>query len=188
MTIQEKYKEKCNHPSDINELLPTLKAYADMCEHVTEMGVRTVVATYAFLASKAKQVVGIDIVKWEQVEPCAELCRKENRAWKFIKADVLKYEIEETDFLFIDTFHTYSQLSAELKLHAHKARKYLGFHDTTTYAHKGEDSYEAVSKSGMNCGRGLWKAIEEFLAANPEWVIDLKLENNNGLTILKRIS
>jgi len=36
-------------PCDINEHLPTLRSYASKCEVVAEMGVRNVVATYAFL-------------------------------------------------------------------------------------------------------------------------------------------
>jgi hypothetical protein len=52
-------------------------------------------------------------------------------------------------------------------LHGNKARKYIGFHDTTTYEFigerytKGDDWFEE--------GKGLWKAIEEFLEVNPHW-------------------
>ena len=35
---------------------------------------------------------------------------------------------------------------------------------------------------------GLQKAVDEFLSSNPQWVLHEKYENNNGLTILKRIS
>jgi len=34
--------------------------------------------------------------------------------------------------------------------------------------------------------RGLWPAIEEFLAMHPEWIIERRYTNNNGLTILAR--
>ena len=61
MTLEQIYYQKCNSPSDINEHLPTLKRYADECEHITEMGVRWVVSTYAFLMSKPKKLVSIDI-------------------------------------------------------------------------------------------------------------------------------
>jgi hypothetical protein len=33
---------------------------------------------------------------------------------------------------------------------------------------------------------GLWKAIEEFLANNPEWKLKERFVNNNGLTVLER--
>ena len=48
--IEAKYREKCATPSDIFEHLPTLRRYAGQCEHVTELGVRTVVSTWALLA------------------------------------------------------------------------------------------------------------------------------------------
>lgn len=189
MTLQEKYHEKCRKQSDINELLPYLKDYANKCEHITEMGVRYFVSTYAFLSSSAKNVVGIDIeAQIEQYNECKELCIKENKAFKYMIGDTLKIHIDETDFLFIDTWHEYGQLKAELERHHSKARKYIGFHDTTTYAHIGETQYWDVKASGgfSQTDKGLWDAIEEFLAEHTEWLIDLKIEKNNGLTILKR--
>jgi hypothetical protein len=184
--LLDKYTEKCNHPSDINQLLPYLKEYADKCETVVEMGVRTVVSTYAFLASSAKKVIGYDIETQPEVAECIEIAKNAGKDFVFIEADVLKTEIEPVDFLFIDTFHTYSQLKAELALHASKAKKYIGFHDTTSFEFVGEQSYASIAHNAMNCGRGLWPAIEEFLAENPEWKIDLRITFNNGLTILKK--
>lgn len=187
MTIHEKYLEKCNTPSDINQLLPYLLLYASHCEHVTEFGVRQPTSTYALLASKAKTVFSYDIETQPEVAECIALCKKEKRDWTFVEADVLKVEIEETDFIWIDTFHTYSQLKAELKLHAHKARKYIGFHDTHTYGINGEPAYLKQGHSGMNDGKGLLEAINEFLVANPDWKISMKKNHNNGITILERI-
>jgi len=190
MTLKTKYQEKCDKPSDINQLLPFLKLYADRCEHITEMGTRYFVSTYAFLASKAKQVITYDIEEQlQQFLECKSLCDEENKSLKYIIGDTLKVEIEETDFLFIDTWHVYNQLRQELELHHNKVRKYIGFHDTTTYAHVGEDEYHNVTQSGgfNSEGRGLMDAINEFLENHSEWMIDLKKENNNGLTIIKRI-
>ena len=45
-----RYDEKCALTSDIGEHLPVLRRYAAGCGHVTELGVRTVVSTWAFLA------------------------------------------------------------------------------------------------------------------------------------------
>ena len=122
--MEEKYKELCNTPSDINQHLPKLREYADQCEHITEMGVRGCVSLYAFLVSKAKKVIAIDIL---------DVWTPEVDKLTFICANDLEIEIEQTDFLFIDTYHNYDQLKAELKLHGNKAKKYLGFHDTTSF-------------------------------------------------------
>ena len=178
--LEEIYNQKCQIRSDINEHLPTLKKYAEECEHVTEMGVRWVVSTFAFMMGKPKKLISIDLDPVEKhgikTEDLVELAKSVNVDFTFIVGDTTEIEIEETDFLFIDTLHTYGQLKKELELHANKSKKYIGFHDTTTFAQVGE--YQEV---------GLWLAIEEFLIANENWVIAEKFENNNGLTILKRI-
>ena len=83
--------------------------------------------------------------------------------------------------MFIDTYHEYNQLKQELKLHGNKVKKYLIFHDTTTFGQFGETFKELNTI-------GIWKAIQEFLDENKNWIIEEKLDNNNGLTILKRIN
>ena len=45
---------RCNLVSDINEHLPTLKRYAEDCDHITEMGVRWLVSTIAFMMGQPK--------------------------------------------------------------------------------------------------------------------------------------
>ena len=178
--LENIYNKRCSIPSDINEHLPTLKKYAEECDHITEMGVRWVVSTFAFMMGKPKKLISIDIDPVEkhgiQTIDLISLAKTAGVEFEFVLGDTTEIEIEETDFLFIDTLHTYTQLKKELALHPSKVKKYIGFHDTTTFAKVGE--YKEV---------GLWPAIEEFLSSNPEWVIAEKFENNNGLTILKRI-
>jgi hypothetical protein len=177
MDIQAKYEELCKTPSDINEHLPTLKRYAEECEHVTEMGVRHIVSTYALLMGKPKVLISYDIMpcNWR---PLAEAV-KDDTHFEFKLADTLDVTIDETDLLFIDTLHNYDQLTKELALHGNKARKHLIFHDTTSYEWIGE-SYRGRKE------RGIWPAINEFLKANPHWSIKERYKNNNGLTILER--
>jgi len=59
-----------------------------------------------------------------------------------------------TDLLFIDTRHVYRQLCDELARHGSKARKYMCWHDTTTFGDAGEDGSRP----------GLWHAVEEWVA------------------------
>ena len=56
--------------------------------------------------------------------------------YKFTAGDDLLVPMEDTDFMFIDTWHTYKQLAAELELLAPKVRKYLAFHDTVAFANQ----------------------------------------------------
>ena len=176
--LKEIYERLCSTPSDINEHLPTLKKYAEECEHITEMGVRWVVSTYALLMGKPKKLISYDIngINWQ---PIAEMV-KENTDFTFEVGNTLNLEIEETDLLFIDTLHNYNQLKGELELHGNKAKKYIIFHDTTSFEWIGE------SYTGKVDEIGLWPAIEEFLEKNPHWKIFERFTNNNGLTILKR--
>lgn len=164
--LENKYQELCNTPSDIFKHLPKLREYADKCDHITEMGVRGCVSLYAFLSSSASKVVAIDIF---------DVWTPEVEKLTFICADDLKIEIENTDFLFIDTAHNYIQLEQELALHAKNVNKYIGFHDTDIFGINGDDG-----------GKGLMYAIEEFLIENPNWGIVYKTDINNGLTIIER--
>lgn len=177
-TLEQIYNEKCNTPSDINEHLPTLKKYAEECEHITEMGVRWVVSTYALLMGKPKKMISYDInsIHWDVIRDMV----KQDTDFKFQVADTTTLEIEETDLLFIDTLHNYNQLKSELKLHGNKTKKYIIFHDTTTFEWIGESYVGKVDEIG------LWPAIEEFLEENLHWELFKRYYNNNGLTILKR--
>lgn len=180
MNLEEKYNSLVNTPSDINEHLPTLMEYASHCNHVTELGVRSVVSTYALMMGKPNVLKSYDMNPVEihgvDINEVYNLAKDSNVDFEFILADVLKTTIEETDFLFIDTYHSYDQLRRELQLHANKSRMYMGFHDTTTFAEIGEGGE-----------KGLWFAIQEFLDENKDWTIEKRYENNNGLTILKRV-
>lgn len=109
------------------------------------------------------------------------------------QADTLKIEIEETDLLFIDTLHRYDQLFKELNLHAKNIKKYIVLHDTANFAFNDEDLYDHASdivKSGkISEKRGLISAINDFIETNEgkNWFVFDVYNNNNGLTVLKRV-
>ena len=81
----------------------------------------------------------------------------------------------------------FKQLKAELALHADKTKKYIIFHDTTSFENIDEESYEMWGDEWKAEGIGIWKAIEEFLVTNDHWVLEKRFTNNNGLTIIKRV-
>lgn len=177
--LDEIYEQCLSHPSDINELFPVIRKYSSKCEHVTEMGVRGVFSTYAFLSSRPKKMISYDIETSSNINEAIEVAKQNNIDFKFIEQDVLTATIEETDLLFIDTAHTYKQLSQELKLHGNKSRKYIMLHDTFTFGE--QDSAETdCSKKGLKL------AIAEFTKANPHWITEYETIESNGLTILKR--
>lgn len=199
MTIKQKYEAACAHPSDINEHLPTLLKYAKKVKHITEMGVRDVVSTWAFLIAQPEQLYCIDIIKSHKVDEMLKIVSNDEypKAVAFIIGDTTKIDIIETDLLFIDTLHTYSQLKKELELHAGKVRKFIIFHDVVTYGNKPEPSSFDTHKGKVyqvpevlanykDGDKGLLPAIQEFLISNPKWQIIEHCLNNNGLMVIER--
>jgi hypothetical protein len=176
--IEKKYEELCKKRSDIWEHLPTLKKYSQECTEITEFGVRGGDSTWALLVGQPGKLTSYDIRDCT-IQGLKELASENGTNFKFIVGDTLKIEIEETDLLFIDTLHNYTQLSQELKLHGNKAKKYIIMHDTTSFEWNGE-SYIGKKE------RGIWPAISEFLEQNPHWSIKERFTNNNGLTIISR--
>lgn len=191
MNVDTLYENLCQEKSDINEHLPDLKYYAEQCDTIVEMGVRSVVSSFAFIKAKPKKMISIDIFhpsyfgQQERVDIITKYAVDNGINYEFIVADSRRVNIEESDLLFIDTLHAYPQLKEELEKHANKIQKYLIFHDTTLYEFSDEQNcYTNKRLSGVK--QGLWPAIEEFLFSNPNWVLLQRKTNNNGLTILKR--
>jgi len=183
MIISEIYSKLCETPSDIYEHLPTLKKYADEVDHVTEMGVRWIVSTWALLAGNPNKLISIDIKHPNEYGAdlgfVEEAVKETNIEFLFIEGNTLEIEIEKTDFLFIDTLHTYNQLSQELERHSENVNKYIALHDTITFGYKDEQLQPSVKF-------GLMPALNEFLEKNNNWIIKEVYENNNGLTVLQR--
>ena len=177
LSLQQAYNWCITNPSDIHELIPLLRRYARDCDHITEMGTRFCVSTYGFLSGLPKKFVTYDIVEPWNLSVAETIAKNNNIELEFRLQDTTKTEIEETDLLFLDTLHEYQQVKKELELHADKSRKYLMFHDTTTFAEVGEIG-----------GRGIWPAVQEFLDTHPEWQLKERFTHNNGLTVLERVA
>lgn len=165
--LMDEYNKSINTPSDINEHLEILREYALRCQHVTELGVREGESTKAFLSAPVI-LRSYDLYKSNYVEHLFDVARSASKDVKYFIADATGIDIEETDLLFIDTYHLYDQLTIELARHGNNARKYIIFHDT------------------KNAQSELAPAILEFMAVNPHWQIELNKINNNGLLVLKR--
>ncbi|MBI3466815.1 MAG: glycosyltransferase, partial [Planctomycetes bacterium] len=172
-TLAERYHLACTCPSDINEHCTTLYALAQESRQITELGTRRGVSTTALLYAQPDKIACYDKWRYPQVDELQQLAGRTELV--FHQADVLKVEIEPTDLLFIDTLHVYEQLRDELRLHADKARKYIVLHDTTTFADRGE----------LEGSKGIWSAVEEFLAQRT-FRLKQRHTHNNGLTVLER--
>jgi len=157
----------------INEHLGILTQYAQEVDHITEFGVERGNSTAAFLLGQPKVLRSYDIVPLACEEDLGKL--KGETDFKFIQKDVLKVDIDRTDLLFIDTYHDFSQLYAELFSHAFKVNKYILLHDTESFGMRGQHESD-----------GLLPAIAKFLLYNTEWRVKTHYKNCNGLSVLER--
>lgn len=191
--LDTKYDLLVATPSDINEHLPLLRLYATKCKHITEFGVRYVVSTFALLAGRPNTLISVDkthpddvvfenIVGKDELET-ARRCALENGVrFQFIQGLTELIQIEPTEMLFIDTQHTFDQLSVELERHHSKVSSYILLHDTVSFGNRDEvfDENKRFNFEQL----GLRPAIHQFLEAHPEWTIKEDLTNQNGLMVL----
>lgn len=162
---------------------------------------RTPTSAYAFAAGLKGTPKNwyrmIDTQKSHLIEPFIKECLAENVDASFVESSDLTCDRIFTDLLFIDTWHVYGHLKRELEYWHSYVNKYIILHDTTVDEKYGEtirmqlDPVKQSKETGIPIDeilKGLGPAVSEFLAKYPGWVVDLKLTNNNGLTILKRRS
>lgn len=176
------YGFKTEQGSDISAHLPMLEFFARDCSHITEFGTRYAYSTVAFINGLMKsgnsnpKLVCYDLDKMACIDVIAESVKGfvDVQFCKRSTADPTLW-IEETDFLFIDTLHTYEQVKDEL-IQADRVKRYIGFHDTFT-------DWEVSREWG---GPGIGLAITEFLDSHPEWKMIYRVEFNHGLIILER--
>lgn len=202
-SIDGQYQAKCTNPSDIYEHLPTLYKYSVGCTDIAEFGVRSVVSTWAFLKglkdtdATRKKLLCVDLSRSGNIDAAQQAAAKNNIDFEFIEANDLKVDLKDgVDLLFIDTWHVYPQLKAELEMHAPKVRKYIAMHDTTVDGEVGESvrmNYNVAQQakdsgfSEADIRTGLGKAVKEFLETHSDWKSKEVFTNCNGLTILERV-
>jgi len=200
-------------PSDIYYHLPVLKYYAGKCKTVCELGTNDFTSTIALLSGFPAHLLTVDMIhpdtfalSFEPFNPdlkegdepivvkitldlMLKLAAANMVDLQFKQVSSLEFSFNSVDLLFIDTLHTYTQLTREFQLHASKVKKYIILHDTELFAEKGQDAKD--NDGNYLCPhwetKGLGHALDEFLS-NPYagWVVDRHFENCNGLTILKR--
>ncbi len=174
--IEAHFRHAVAKPSDLNEHLVTLRRLASQCEHITEFAKTYQTSTLAFLAGGIGKLVNISPYDCPGCQ--ANFIDKIRGRSEFVHltADSKAIPpIETTDLLFIDSEHHAKQLRAELALHADSVRTWIVLHDTAKFGVKGSDK-----------GAGLLIALDEFLAAHPEWSIVERYEFNHGLIVLQR--
>lgn len=187
-------------PSDINQHLPALRQLAQECASVIEIGRRSIGSTWALLMglseskapSRSFLEIEINVPILEKFYLSKKLARENNIIFRYIQDNDMSIDLEEkTDMLFIDSIHTYCHLTYELEKFSPKINKYIVMHDTSPPWGYSDDTeyrgdYSEYPASIDRTKKGLFPAISDFLAKNPEWVLAERRFNNHGLTILQR--
>jgi hypothetical protein len=197
--LEKQYIKHCCEYSDIYEHLPVLRQLASECSTVVEIGLRGMVSSWGLLQgladnpSPSRSYIGIDIYypPAEILYPAMKLSEGCGISFEFWNANDMDIEIEPTELLFIDSLHTYCHLSYELEKFSPYVSKYIAMHDTSApWGNMDDDAYQGdYSEYPSHYDRnkkGLWPAVEDFLAKHPEWILFERHLNNHGFTILKR--
>jgi predicted O-methyltransferase YrrM len=164
------------HDDDISEHLPILSMLVTefQFKHIVELGTRSGNSTLTLLAAaktSGGRVLSMDI------QPCKLAQERVGSAglgdsWTFRHIDDLSVpdsEIPEPiDLLFIDTRHTYNQLTAELKKYTPRLRpgSWIAIHDYVSFP-------------------GMTRAVRDFVASRRHRVRFYPFANQNGLALIR---
>ena len=188
--IDKTYREYCNIPagqSDVSEHLPILFFFAKQCKTVAELGVRQAISSYAFAAARPEKYIGVDIKEYKGFTRLIQLCKEEGINLIPIIEDSRTVNLEPVDLLFIDTLHTYAQLTVELEKHHASVNKYIILHDTVSYGFSDDPlDYGTEVLPSAEGHIGLVPALFNFLHKHREWKHLKTYPNSNGLTVLSK--
>lgn len=189
MTIQGLYDAHCLSRTAVAAHLPTLRYLAAGCETVVEFGVKRGASATALLLGAAR-VVSYDVVPTEEARALQALA---GERWSYRLEDSRTAHVPACDLLFVDSLHTYDQVRAELEAHADRVRRWLVFHDVTTFgevAAVGETGRQAwqyePGQSVPDVHRGIRPAIDELMIRDPSWHIFSRDTHSHGLLVLER--
>lgn len=174
-TLQEYYDrvfilQSNAHNPDYMLVHAEIKEKMQECDSYTELGVNQGATLAVALLRNPKTVRAYDIAlaPYNKAKCHFDEYANEHNVDLIVKeADTLTISLDEVDLLYIDTLHRYDHLTKELKLHGHKAKKYIIFHDT--FAQK-----------------GLKQVVEEYVITNKEWSIVTDCQENVGFMTIKR--
>jgi predicted O-methyltransferase YrrM len=170
MTLAEMFDVAVVKADDIWVHMPALRWLARQHERVTEFGVRNGASTIALLNGNPK-VVSYDVERSANHDWIVRAAPE----WVFHQQSTLEAVIGETDLLFVDTVHTYDQLSAELARHAGRVSRTIALHDV-----------HVTAEGPENDADGMRRAVQEFCQAGG-WEIVFDTPWCNGFTVICRL-
>lgn len=178
MDLQLEYESRfALKQKGMDEAMHIVRALASECQDCVEFGVRTGSSTIALLLGCKGTVYSYEMdphPEWH--EPIKEAA---GDRWKLTYGrSELATDVPECDLLLHDSWHHYDQVDAEMKAHAHKAKKYLLFHDSIGCASQSRLNGELVP--------GFRLAVDELMIRDPSWHIKAHHNIRGGLLVLER--
>ncbi len=186
--LEQLYDAYCGSAAAIAPHLPRLLALGSG-KRVVEFGVKRGMSSVAWLLS-AEHVTSYDIAPTPQARELKELVPE----WDYRIQDTLETVIADCDLLFVDSLHTFAQVDAELRRHAHSVRQMLVFHDVTTFGEVGAVgetgkqawTYRAGGGSVPLVHQGIRPAIDALMIRDRSWQIAARYVDGHGLLVLER--
>lgn len=167
--------------------LPRLRALASGLPLVVEFGVRRGGSSSALILG-AEHVISYDI---ESTAEAKHLQALAGDKWEYRIANSLEVAIPECDLLFIDSKHTFLHCDAELKRHAHAAKRWLVFHDSIWRGSMGEGTNDMkLTRQKDETARlkclGLRPAVDDLMMRDRSWFLSAHYTDSCGLLVLER--
>ena len=188
--------------TDIFDHLKTLYKYALKCNSVIILGTNRCAPSWSFLngildnsENKKKYITDLSTWRYPEVDILESIAKK-LLEYEFLFHKSLEYNLDKHyDITFIDEWHCYPEVKAQLEKYAPFTNKYIILHDTTIDEFISESircGHDIVTKSKesgystQDIRIGIMKAIDEFIIHNKNWIICKKYTYNNGLVILEK--
>ncbi|MFA5586429.1 MAG: DUF2827 family protein [Saccharofermentanales bacterium] len=187
--IKEKYEYYINQVSDIYEHLPSLKRYGSKCNTIVEIvNSHNTETTYSFLSSNPKKMTSVYYnSNFSDIDVIKKWTDKNNINYKHY--DINKFDMCNTDLLFISNNHTYNDTLNNLNKYKNYVSKYIIIDQTEIYKNVDEIIFDNNQNEQNNTNtkkQGVYNAILDFTKKNKTWIIKESFKNNNGLIILKK--
>jgi hypothetical protein len=189
MSVTDFYHDCLRRDTPITAHLPRLQALANGLDLAVEFGVQRGASSSSLLMG-AKHVISYDIVETPEARTLQRLA--EDR-WTYRIQDSRQAAPVPCDLLFVDSLHTFAQVTDEMQLHADSVTRYLVFHDVLTFgsvgarAESGEQSW--TYRAGLSVPPehlGIRPAIDGLMIRDRSWQIAASYTDSHGLLVLER--
>jgi BarA-like signal transduction histidine kinase len=185
--MMDQYMKLCIE--DPHSMYPILRTISKDCQTIVKIGgelelLWAIFQGWSESSLEKKQVILIDPNPIAElgVKPFLEVGNILGAELFYLPTHSLYPHIPKRDMLYINTLHTYDQLTQELTMHHANTNKYILLDNTYKYALEGETTGDTQEKV-----EGIAKAVSEFVAKYPVWNYAKVSCQGKGYILLEKI-